>query len=63
MLPLPSTISLTGAIVFGLLWLITSRERVYETIELDIVPLKRVFLVLALVCFGFFLASVFLWQQ
>lgn len=62
MLPLPSTISLTGAIVFGLLWLITSRERVYETIELDIVPLKRVFLVLTLVCLGFFLASVFLWS-
>ena len=52
---------MAGAIAFAVLWLLTSSERVYETIEFDIVPLKRVFGVLALVCAGFFLASVFLW--
>ena len=62
MLPLLSKISLFGAVVFSVLWLITSSERVYETIEFDLVSLKRVFLVLALVCLGFFLASAFLWR-
>ena len=62
MLPLLSKISLFGTVVFSVLWLVTSSERVYETIEFDSVPLKRVFLVLALVCLGFFLASVFLWR-
>jgi hypothetical protein len=55
-------ISLIGALVFAVLWLVTSTDRVYETIEFDIVPLRRVFGVLALVCVGFFLASLFLWN-
>ena len=57
-----SVISLVGVTVFSLLWFITPNEKVYETIEFDIVPLKRVFGVLALVCAGFFLASVLLWN-
>jgi hypothetical protein len=62
MLPLLSKISLFGTVAFSVLWLVTSSERVYETIEFDVVPLKRVFGVLALACLGFFLASVFLWR-
>jgi len=63
MLSLVSKISLVGAVVFSLLWLMTSSDRVYETIEFEMVSLRKVFLILALVCLGFFLASVYLWVE
>jgi hypothetical protein len=60
-LSLLTKISFIGTVVFGLLWFITSKERVYETIEFEVVSLKKVFLILAVVCLGFCLASLFMW--
>ena len=54
-------ISLVGAIIFGILWYITPKENVYETVEMELVSKKKVFLRLAIVCLGFWLASIFLW--
>ncbi|MBT4363818.1 MAG: hypothetical protein HOD17_04960 [Desulfobacteraceae bacterium] len=54
-------ISFTGTVVFGILWFFTSKERVYETVEMEVVSLKNVFRNLAVVCLGFCLASLFLW--
>lgn len=54
-------ISLMGIVFFGLLWLITPKDKVYETVEMDTVALKTVFLSVTIVCLGFFLASLFLW--
>lgn len=53
-------IGLVGMVVFGFLWYRTSPESVYETVELEVVSTKKVFLIITLVCFGFFLASFFL---
>jgi uncharacterized membrane protein YpjA len=55
-------ISFIGIILFGYLWYRTSLESTYETLEMETVSTKRVFLVLSVVCFGFFLASLFLWK-
>lgn len=55
-------ISLFGIILFVYLWYRTSPESKYETVEMETVSTKRVFLVLSGVCFGFFLASLFLWK-
>jgi len=60
-LSLITKISFIGTIIFVILWFITSREKVYETVEMEIVSVKKVFLILAVVCFGFFLASLFVW--
>ena len=51
--------SLAGMVVFGILWYRTSPESVYETVELEMVSTKKVFLIITLVCFGLFLASFF----
>ena len=56
-----SKISLIGAILFAYLWYRTSLDRRYETVEMERVFTKRVFLVIAVVSFGFFLAPLFLW--
>ena len=54
-------ISFIGTIFFVLLWVITPKEKVYETVEMEIVSVKRVFLIFSIVCFGFLLASIFVW--
>jgi len=54
-------ISFTGTLVFGILWFFTSKDRVYETVEMEVVSLKKVFRNLSAVCLGFCLASLFLW--
>jgi len=53
--------SLLGTVVFGILSYVIPREYVYETVEMEVVSFKKVFLVLAIVCLGFLLASIFLW--
>lgn len=54
-------ISFIGTIIFVLLWFITPKEKVYETVEMEIVSVKKIFLIFAIVCFGFLLASIFVW--
>jgi len=61
-LSLISIISLIGTIIFAYLWYRTSPDKEYETVEMERVSLKRFFLVMAVVCFGFFLASLFVWK-
>ncbi|MBF0103239.1 MAG: hypothetical protein HQK77_20255 [Desulfobacterales bacterium] len=58
---LVTKISFIGTILFGILWYVTSKDSVYETIEMEAVSTKKVFLYLAIVCFGFWLASIFFW--
>ena len=60
-LSLLTKISFIGTVVFGILCFFTSKERVYETVEMETVSLKKVFLNLAVVCLGFCLASLFWW--
>jgi len=54
--------SLIGAVVFGYLWYRTSPASTYETVEMETVSTRRVFLILCLVCLGFFLASALWWR-
>ncbi len=61
-LSLISIISFIGTIIFAYLWYRTSPDKEYETVEMERVSLKRFFLVMAVVCFGFFLASLFVWK-
>ncbi len=42
-------------------WHMTSPESTYETVEMETVSTKRVFLVLAITCFAFWLAIRFYW--
>ena len=49
-------------ITFGYLWYRTSPQSTYETLEMETVSTKRVFLVFTVVCFAFLLASLFLWN-
>lgn len=58
---LVTKISIVGTVVFGILWYVTSIDSVYETIEMDVVSTKKVFFILAVVCAGFSMASIFLW--
>lgn len=55
-------IALISTIVFGYLWYRTAPQSTYETIEMDTVSTRRVFLILAAVSFCFFLASLYLWK-
>jgi len=57
-----SIMSLIGTIIFAYLWYRTSPDKEYETVEMERVSLKRFFLVMSLVCFGFFLASLLMWE-
>ena len=57
-----SIISLIGTIIFAYLWYRTSPDKKYETVEMEMVSLKGFFLVMTVVCFGFFLASFFVWK-
>jgi len=58
-LSLLAKFSLGGIVVFGILWYRTSPDSVYETVELEVVSTRRVFLIITLVCVGLFLASFF----
>ena len=49
-------IPLFVAALFGVLWYVTSPDSTYETVELERVSTKRVFLYIALICFAFWLA-------
>jgi len=48
------------ALLFHFFWRRTSPESSYETVEMDIVSTKKVFLILALVFFGFFVFALVL---
>ena len=48
-------------IFFAILWFITPKDKIYETVEMETVSLKKVFLLVTLVSLGFFLASLGLW--
>jgi hypothetical protein len=60
-LSLITKISFIGTIIFGLLWLLTPKNKVYETVEMETVSTRKIFSILAIVCFGFLLASIFIW--
>jgi hypothetical protein len=53
-------IFLALALLFLFLWRRTSPESRYETVELEIVSTKKVFLILAVVLFGFFVFTLVL---
>ena len=55
-------ISLIGTIIFAYLWYRTCPDKEYETVEMERVSLKGFFLVMAVVCFGFLLASLLVWK-
>jgi hypothetical protein len=55
-----SIICLVVSAIFVYLWHRTSPDSTYVTDEGDIVSTKKVFFILALVSFGFFLFSLFL---
>ncbi|MBN1226248.1 MAG: hypothetical protein JXA79_04605 [Deltaproteobacteria bacterium] len=57
-----SKISLIATILFGYLCYRTSPDSKYETVEMEKVSTKWVFLVISIVCFGFFLASLTVWK-
>jgi len=57
-----SKISLIATILFGYLCFRTSPDSKYETVEMEKVSTKWVFLVISIVCFGFFLASLTVWK-
>ncbi len=48
------------ALLFLFLWRRTSPDSRYETVELEIVSTKKVFLILAVVSFGFFVFALVL---
>lgn len=48
------------ALLFLFLWRRTSPDSRYETVELEIVSTKKVFLILSLVFFGFFVFALVL---
>ncbi len=52
---------LFAALLFVWLWRKTSPESTYETVEMETVSTKKVFLVLAITCLAFWLAIRFYW--
>ena len=46
-----SDICLFLTVLFVILWYVTSRDSVYETVDGDIVSTRRVFLIISVVCF------------
>ena len=51
-----SEVVLAVALLCAVLWYITPKDSYYETVEMEVVSTKRVFLILALVFFGAWLA-------
>ena len=51
-----SKVTLAGALLFTFLWYKTPQDSCYETVEMEIVSKKKVFLNLAIVFFGAWLA-------
>ncbi|MBW2466249.1 MAG: hypothetical protein JRF02_03030 [Deltaproteobacteria bacterium] len=51
-----SGVTLAGALLFALLWYVTPQDSFYETVEMEIVSKKKVFLRLAIVFFSGWLA-------
>lgn len=51
-----SKVTLAGALLFTVLWYKTPHDSCYETVEMEIVSKKKVFLHLAIVLFGAWLA-------
>jgi hypothetical protein len=51
-----SRVSLAVALLCTVLWFKTPKDSYYETVEMDIVSTKKVFLILAIVFFGAWLA-------
>ena len=54
-----SGVCLVVALICAVLWFRTPQSSVYETVEMEVVSKKRVFLHLALVFFGAWLALMF----
>ena len=51
-----SRVTLAGALLCAVLWYITPQDSNYETVEMEVVSTKKVFLHLAIVFFGGWLA-------
>ena len=51
-----SGVTLAGALLCTVLWYITPQDSSYETVEMEVVSTKKVFLHLAIVFFGAWLA-------
>ena len=51
-----SGVTLAVALIFTVHWYITPKDSYYETVEMEVVSTKRVFLILAIVFFGAWLA-------
>ncbi len=47
-------------VVFALLWYVTPADHTYETVEMDVVHTRKVFLLLTVLCLAAWLASLML---
>ena len=54
-----SDICLFLTVLFVILWYVTSRDSVYETVDGDVVSTKKVFLIISIVCFCFWIVIEF----